>query len=67
MMVNRFRTGRKLGYSLHLDGNKLVVETQSKIGKKPQINPVDFNLQSNKVNTTGLLLTHWYIGFSGIW
>ena len=48
-MLNRFRTGKKLGYSLHLDGNQLVVETQSKIGKKPQTNPVNFNLQSNKV------------------
>ena len=48
-MLNRFKTGKKLGYSLHLDGNQLVVETQSKIGKKPQTNPVNFNLQSNKV------------------
>lgn len=70
VMLNRLRTGKKLGYSLHLDGNQLVVETQSKIGKRPQVNPVNFNLQFNKVgNSTELLhkLSCWFIEFSGIW
>ena len=63
LMPNRFRTGRKLGYSLHLDGNKLVVETQSKIGKKPQANPVNFNLQFNKVNVSSSLATYTISSF----
>ncbi len=46
MFGTRFRTGRpELGYSAHLEGCRLVLETVSK-GRRSQTHTVDFPFQS---------------------
>lgn len=46
----RFRTGKRLGYSAHFVGNKLVLETVGRGHKKPQTHMVDFVFQSYQVS-----------------
>ncbi|XP_065885731.1 neurobeachin-like isoform X3 [Dysidea avara] len=56
-----FRTRKKLGFSLHLDGNQLVIEVQSKISKKSLTYPVNFFLQTNQWYMMALVYQHHLI------